>query len=168
MYACTCLPDWMFWVLILTNWSRSGLLCSCHLPKAWNISWITMPLNSHPWPMEISWGPLTRPMKEKHLQCIYEPWQMLMLISTYDWLWLLGIFDSKFWQSASSSHENLIIYKSKSFVWDPISSHIVVPYTMIIDIIYATIVTIKAWIIYYQDCICSCMQAHPCPLKNRT
>ena len=61
-------PDLIFSLRTVTNWSRSGRLCSCHLPRAWNSSCMTTPLDSHPPPMEMFCLPPIRPMLEEHLR----------------------------------------------------------------------------------------------------
>ena len=58
------IPLSMLLKLTLMKLSLSGLLCSCHRPRAWNISWITIPVRSQPLPMEITWRPPIRPMYE--------------------------------------------------------------------------------------------------------
>ena len=62
------IPDLIFSLWTVTNRSRSDRLCSCHLPRAWNISCMTTPLDSHPPPMEMFCLPPIRPMLEKHLR----------------------------------------------------------------------------------------------------
>ena len=61
-------PDLIFSSRTVTNKFRSGRLCSCHLPRAWNISCMTTPLDSHPPPMEMFCLPPIRPMLEEHLR----------------------------------------------------------------------------------------------------
>ena len=62
------LPSCMFSLIIFTQASLSGLVCSCQNPTAWPNSCTTIPNLSQFLPIEIAWGPLPLfPTNEQHL-----------------------------------------------------------------------------------------------------
>ena len=60
--------DLMFCVFIETYLSLSGLLCSCHRPRAWKISCMTTPFVVHVGPIEMFCRPPLRPTEEEQLK----------------------------------------------------------------------------------------------------
>ena len=69
------LPSCMFSLIIFTQASLSGLVCSCQNPTAWPNSCTTMPNLSQFLPIEIAWGPLPLfPTNEQHLEKNFSIW----------------------------------------------------------------------------------------------
>ena len=70
------LPSCIFSLIIFTQASLSGLVCSCQNPTAWPNSWTTIPNLSQFLPIEIAWGPLPLfPTNEQQLNKPKKLWR---------------------------------------------------------------------------------------------